>query len=154
MISQPSSARLIDAVRQALRENIAPVVSDPTALNLLGMIDSLLDNAARRCGHEIAWMREEIAAIEAVADRVCAGAAGADGRVAAALAELRAHRAASEHIDAVAPEYNCAGEVLSRCLESEFGDDDALRSAIAAVLDARLAREAALRGNFALVGRE
>lgn len=164
MITCPSSTRLIDAARQALRENIAPALNDPVAINLLGMVDSLLDNAARRCGHEIAWMREEIAAIEAVANKVRLSGANTSGSVEEALADLRDHRvncADSDHTMDVVGEYNRAGEVLSRCLEIKWDDINAaaenhgaLRAEIEAVLDARLAREAAMRGNFMLVGRE
>lgn len=153
MIARPSCPQLIEAVRTALRDQIAPALDDKGIQSMLGMVDTLLENAARRCEHEIAWMREEIADIEKVAGRLLAAGIDKDSRIANALAELRSRRTPSDHTPDVADDYNRAGELLSLCLETELDDNSELHCAVEDVLYARVAREAEIRGAFALVGR-
>ena len=158
MITQPSCSRYLDVVREELRTSVAPSVSDPAALAALGMIDSILVNVIARCDHEVAWMREEIAAIEGCAEAVLtAGADTAGGdpgdTVAASLAELRANRSASDHTADVRVEYDLAGEVLSRSLEAGLAAGPPLATLVRGVLEERLAREIEIRGDFSLVGR-
>ena len=153
MITQPSCSRLLAVVRAELESTVLPAVSNPSVLAALGMIDSILANVGARCDHEVAWMREEIAEIETVADEVVAAGADAGSRVAAALDELRAHRGPSDHTADVQGEYGLAGEVLSRALEAALPHGGALRDRVRSVLEHRLRREIEIRGDFTLVGR-
>lgn len=153
MISSPSCARLLEVVRAELRATVAPVVSDPSITAALGMIDSILQNVGVRCDHEVAWMREEIAEIEVVADAVVAANADTESRVSAALEQLRTHRSPSDHTPDVQAEYNLASEVLSCALEAAIPTGGTLRDRVRSVLEHRLRREVEIRGNFTVVGR-
>lgn len=153
MISSPSCTRLLEVVREELRGTVAPVVSDPSVSAALGMIDSILQNVGARCDHEVAWMREEIAEIEVVADEVVAANADTESRVSAALERLRTHRSPSDHTSDVQAEYNLASEVLSCALEAAVPAGRALRDRVRSVLEHRLRREVEVRGNFNVIGR-
>ncbi|MGB8408089.1 MAG: hypothetical protein WCE30_28890 [Mycobacterium sp.] len=153
MISEPSCSRLLEVVRAELQSTVVPAVSDAGVIAALGMIDSILANVGARCDHEIAWMREEIADIEAIADEVVAAGADPESRVGAALDGLRAHRSPSDHTADVRAEYDRAGEVLSRALEATLPRADTLRPRVRSVLERRLRREIEIRGDFTVVGR-
>jgi hypothetical protein len=153
MISQPSCSRLLEVVRAELQSTVAPTVSDPAITAVLGMIDSVLRNVGSRCDHEVAWMRDEIAEIETAADEVVANCADDGVLVSEALADLRAHRSPSDHTADVQAEYDLAGEVLSRALEATIPVRGALRDRVRSILEHRLSREVAIRGDFTLVGR-
>ena len=153
MITQPSCQRLVDVVRAELAGTIAPAIEDPGLRAMLGMIDSILAGVSARCGHEVAWMREEIRLIEEAAEATVAVGADVDGRVAAAGAELRAGRATTDEVADVEREYDLAGEVLSRCLEAALPAGPEPASIVRAVLEQRLHRELQIRGEFSLVGR-
>ena len=118
MITSPSSSQLIESVRHELLTRIKPVVSDAEALGMLAMMDSILASVAVRCGHEVAWMREEIAEIERGAETVIHANADKSGSVAAALTALRDQRSPSDNLDQLDAEYQLAGEVLSRSVEA------------------------------------
>lgn len=146
MITHPSTTELIDQVRQQLTTSVAPAIQDPQILGLLGMLDALLHRASVRAENEISWMREEILDIEQMAD----GPGAQDSRIAEALGALRAGRRSSDTASAVAAEYRLASEVLCRGLES--GGEIAVASRV--ILDARLARESTVLGDFSLVARD
>jgi hypothetical protein len=156
MITRPSSEQLVRAVRAELTEHVKPTVSDPAILESLGMIDSLLAMVERRVDGEAAWLREEVAAIEAAAAEIAGTHDDRDGRVAAALAELRPARgtAGGSEMDALRREYSAAGEVLSRCLEVALPLGGRRRQQFEEILHTRLAREVSIRGDFSLVGRD
>jgi hypothetical protein len=159
MIARPSSRQLLETVRAELCGNIRSSVTDPDALARLDMIDSILGSVITRADDEVAWLREEIAAIERAASAVLAADADHGGRVAEALAALRANRAGRLHpsdrdrLPALHAEYNLAGEVLSRALEAGTRAGGELRTRVEAVLADRLHREAHIRGEFSLAGR-
>jgi len=153
VITQPSCGRYLEVVREELRATVAPAVTDPAAQAALGMIDSILAAVATRCDHEVAWMREEIADIEACATAVLDAGADPAGMVAEALAALRAHRSPSDHTGDVRAEYDLAGEVLSRSLEAGLARGGELAGVVRGALERRLAREMQIRGEFSLVGR-
>lgn len=153
MIARPLCSQLLEAVRAALRQDVAPAVSDPKVAQTLGMIDAILRGVAVRCDHEIAWMREEIAEIEQTAEALIAEGIDSGGRVTEALFDLRSNRSGSDHVDDVQAEYDRAGEVLSRCLEAALPAGGPIRQRSVAVLQSRLAREVQIRGDFELVGR-
>jgi hypothetical protein len=152
MISQPSTERLLEVIRQELRDNIAPkVAADGSAVASLQMVDHVLETLARRASHEIAWMTEEIQALQGLGEQVVA-AIGPDCRTAAAVAALQAVDSASLHLDDVAQRYSLASEILS-CAIEELPTDSPIRGQAEAALDDRLAREVAIIGEFQLVGR-
>jgi hypothetical protein len=153
VISIPSCSRLLEVVRDELRTAVMPAVSDPAASAALGMIDSILHNVIERCDHEVAWMREEIAEIETVADDVIAAGADPESRVGTALELLRTQRSASDHTADVQAEYDLAGEVLSSALEAAVPAGPDLRDRTRSVLESRLRREIQIRGDFTVVGR-
>ena len=154
MIVRPTSSRLIALVRKELKENIAPALSDPRLKVNLQMIDAILGGVAVRSDHEVAWILEEIEDIEAVGDLIAkSGISGAE-RVVEALAELRDKRSTSLHVEDLLADYDHAGEVLSRALETTMTADGKLRKRVEALLDSRIEKSVAIRGDFALVGRE
>jgi hypothetical protein len=146
VITHPSTRELIEQVRQQLSQGVAPAIDDEQLLGLLGMIDALLQRASMRAEFEIEWMREEIRAVEQMATGPGAG----DERIVEALAALRAGKQGTDVASAVSAEYRLAGEVLSRGLES--GGEVAAASH--AILEQRLAHEAEILGDFALVARD
>lgn len=157
MITYPSTARLINAVRHALNESIAPALQDSGARNTLGMIDSLLKNAAQRCENELEWMHQEIAEIEAMADKIVHASMDSNGGIRGALETLRSYRSecARKRIAAsVEMQYRYAGEALSRCLEANLSAATNLQAEVVTLLEQRQTREATICGDFVLVGRE
>lgn len=153
MISLPSSSQLLEAIKRELRENVRSVVTDPAATDSLDMIESLLGSVAVRCAHEIAWMREEIAEAETVAEAILKAGADQGGKIGTALASLRANRSTSDHTSDVQREYNLGSELLSCCLEATLLTGGDLRSRAAAALENRLAHELSIRGELSLSGR-
>jgi hypothetical protein len=151
MITLASGSRVISAIRADLRDVVAPAVSDPAAALTLQMIDMVLGQLEASADDQGAWMREEIADVEALAETVLAERAELEP-VAAALAALRAGRAPSERLGELRAEYKLASEVLSVILESLVAEPGPLRDRALAVLGARLARELRIRGEFTLVG--
>jgi hypothetical protein len=153
MIARPSSRQLLETVRTELLTTIKHAVTDADALARLDMIDSILGSVIMRSDDEVAWLREEIAAIERAGDAVLADGADGTGQVAAALAVLRANRATSYRLPDLHAEYNLAGEVLSRAVEAGSRAGGRLRRTVEEVLEERLRREVLIRGEFSLAGR-
>ena len=153
MIARPSARQLLTTIRTELQTSVRAAVSGEDVLARLDMIDSILASVIARADDEAVWLREEIAAITRVAERVVAEGADADGRVADALADLRAHPAGSDRLPDLHDEYTRAGEVLSRAIEAGSRVGGSLRAAVEAVLEDRLQREVHIRGDFSLAGR-
>jgi hypothetical protein len=151
VITQPSSARIIEVLQQELSEHIAPALAGPACEASIQMIQHILSTLAVRVEHEVAWLVEETAAIEAIAARVVDANLRAE-RVAAALAKLRAAPGESLHLSDVAARYSLASEILS-CLLEDVPNDSELRPELEAQLDLRLAHEVDVIGDFQLVGR-
>lgn len=154
MITSPTSSQLLAAVRNELQVKIKPCVTDQEALGILGMIDSILGSVEARSGHEVAWMREEIAEIERGAEAVIAAHADTGGVVSVALKTLRERRSPSDHIDHLDAEYQLAGELLSCALEAAMSAGGELRELVKGILAKRTAREVQIRGAFSLAGRD
>jgi hypothetical protein len=156
MITRPSSEQLVRAVRAELTEQVKPKIDDPAVLESLGMMDALLSMVERRVDREAAWMREEVAAIEAAAAELIGTENDRDGRVGAALADLRRARetGSGSELEVLRRGYDAAGEILSRCLEAALPVGGRVRERFEEILRARLAREVAIRGDFSLVGRD
>ena len=88
MIARPSARQLLTTIRTELQTSVRAAVSGEDVLARLDMIDSILASVIARADDEAVWLREEIAAITRVAERVVGEGADADGRVADALADL------------------------------------------------------------------
>lgn len=152
MITLAAGAKVISAVRADLRDVVAPTVTDPTATLTLQMIDMVLGQLETSVDDQGAWMREEIADIEQLADEVLA-ALPETPALGAALTALRTGRAPSERLGELRAEYKLASEVLSVVLEAVVGIPGPLKDRALGVLGARLEREQAIRGEFVLVGQ-
>ena len=151
MITQPTTARILEVVRRELAENVLPVTTDVQAQASLQMIDHILATVGVRVQDEIAWMIEEADAVGALGEQITDALPEAAG-VAAALAALRAGTSTSLRYDDVAARYSLAGEVLS-CAFEEVPPDAPLRSSVEAELDRRLRHEVEIMGEFQLVAR-
>jgi hypothetical protein len=153
MITRPSAATLLEVICEELNSTVAPAVTDAGALQALAMIGAVVKIVANRCDHEIGWMVEEIATIEALCDRVIDGGHDVDGSIAAKLLELRS---ATVRYDAAAltARYSNASELLSKCLETTILVGGEIRVAAEGALKLRADHEASLRGVIeGLVGR-
>jgi hypothetical protein len=152
MIGRPTTEQLLLACCQVLADDVLPAVTDETTRVHLAMLDKVLRNAAVRAAHEIAWMREEVAAIEGYARAV--EAATQDDAVRIAREELVSGPHESLHLDDVTEVYHRAGDLLSACLEAALAGDRAERVREGeALLAARLAHENAVVGGWDAAGR-
>lgn len=151
MIARPTTEQvLLDCSRVVA--GVLPEVADETTRVRLVMLEAVLRTTAVRAGHEIAWMREETAAVEGYAASV--GAATADDALRAARAELAAGPHDSLHLDDVTEVYCRAGDVLSSALEAALsaGREDLVRAG-EALLAARLDHEHRVVGGWDSAGR-
>ena len=150
MISRPTTQQLLDDCARELREGVIPLLSDPGLVVNLQMMELVLQSCALRAGHEIAWMADEIAAI----DTYVADVASAHVIVQPALDALRAAPAPSLHLTDRSDEYHLAGEALAQAIEACMAADDAARLRLGIdLLQARRGRETELRPNFYFPGR-
>jgi len=155
MITRPTTAQLVEVVRRELAERVAPAVSDPQVTTSLQMVDHILQTLAVRAEHEVGWMADEMAAIEAVGQQVADSGLPGAAAVAEAITAFRAGRTAGRSTAEITDDYNAATEVLSRCVEATFATGGALRDTVTGLLDQRLAHETDVIGSdFQLVGRQ
>jgi len=116
MLSRPTTEQiLLDCCRE-LTTNVLPSLTDATAQVSVIMVETVLRNTAVRAAHEVAWMREETADIEAYAREVAAQAPGTT--LETALAALAGAPRDSLHLDDVVETYCRAGNALSAALET------------------------------------
>jgi spore germination protein GerM len=116
MLSRPTTEQiLLDCCRE-LMTNVLPSLTDATAQVSVIMVETVLRNTAVRAAHEVAWMRDETADIEAYVREVAAQAPGTT--LETALAALAAAPRDSLHLDDVVETYCRAGNVLSAALET------------------------------------
>jgi len=153
MISKPTTPQLIDAACTELETKIAPAISDPATKIVVDMALAVLRGAAIRSANEVAWMREEAEAIDALAARLVAELPDATD-----LAE--AHRAYTDgrtgslYLADVLADYERASEVLSRAAEAAYRDGSAERiAAVRQLFDQRMANEKTVIGEFMAAGR-
>ena len=153
MITLPSASQVALEIRRELLEQIGPELTSERARVSLEMIENCLRNLAVRAEHEIAWMREECDAIEALATAVAEALDAAAVRD--ALAAYRDGRTTSLHVADVQRDYDRAGEALSCTAEALARSDDhpQLRARLAEVFATRQAHELEIMGEFAFVGR-
>lgn len=135
MLTRPTTEQILIGIATDLSESVLAHVHDEPARVLLAQIDQILRGLATRSAHEIAWMHDEAAAIEA-----STGAA--------------VGRPASLHLDDVVAWYDSVSRALSAALDDAFALGDAGRVAeLKVVLDARSATEMKIVGPLDLVGR-
>lgn len=147
MLARPTTEQvLLDCARE-LMEGVLPSLSDETAQVRVVMLDSVLRSMAVRAGHEIAWMTEETAEIEAYV-----------AEVAAAAPELVGPPGpgpdAGLHLDDVVERYCRAGRDFSAALEAAVHvSDAALVARGEELLDRRAAHERDAMAGWSPTGR-
>jgi hypothetical protein len=152
VISRPTTEQLLLDCCRVLEDDVLPGMADATMQVRLVMLGKVLRNAAVRAAHEVAWMREETAQIEAYA-RAVATTTGSDG-LRAALDELPSGPHDSLHLVDVVDVYVRASDLLSVALEAALaGDDDGLVREGELLLSARLAHENDVVGGWDAAGR-
>jgi len=152
MLSRPTTEQiLLDCCRE-LMTSVMPALTDATAQVSLIMVETVLRNTAVRAAHEVAWMRDETADIEAYANEVAAQASGTT--LETALAVLAAAPRASLHLDDVVETYCRAGNVLSAALETAVasGRTDLIRRG-EEILDVRSGHETEVMAGWTPTGR-
>jgi hypothetical protein len=150
MITRPTTQQLLEDCARELRDDVIPAISDPTVIVNLQMMELVLQSCALRAGHEIAWMADEVAAIDAYVTDVAVHHA----EVTAALAALRDAPSTSLHLADRADQYHLAGEALAQAVEACLAaDDKALLRRGIDLLQSRRSRETELRPNFYFPGR-
>ena len=152
MITSPSTSQLVRSVSAELRAKVLPELSDPALLVEVEMMLSMLDMAAVRADHEVAWMLQEADGIEAVLSEAAAADA-LPGAVHDALDALRSSRPADLTYPEVQRHYALAGEALARAADLSHAGDERLRSLVWSLLEARVDHELATIGAYVAVGR-
>ena len=152
MLSRPTTEQiLLDCCRE-LMTNVLPALSDATAQVSVIMVETVLRNTAVRAAHEVAWMRDETADIEAYANEVAAQAPGTT--LETALAALAAAPRDSLHLDDVVETYCRAGNALSAALETAVaGGLTGLIQRGEEILDVRNGHETEVMAGWSPTGR-
>ncbi len=152
MLSRPTTEQiLLDCCRE-LMTNVLPSLTDATAQVSVIMVETVLRNTAVRAAHEVAWMREETADIEAYAQAVAAQAPGTT--LETALAALAAAPRDSLHLDDVVETYCRAGNALSAALETAVASGLApLIQRGEEILDVRTGHETDVMAGWSPTGR-
>jgi hypothetical protein len=154
MISRPTTEQILADCAREVRETFMPATNEAGLKVMLEMLEQVLAQCALRSGHELAWMAEEIEAIEPFVVAVVAGVAPAPSPTSAALDALRAGRTTSLYLDDRCTEYHLASEALATAMDAAYdAGHKELVAAGMALLDARRDREAVLRPNFFFPGR-
>lgn len=152
MITTPSTSQLVRAVSSELRAKVLPELTDPALLVELEMMLSMLDMAAVRADHEIAWMLQEADGIDAALSEAAA-AGELPGPVRDALAALQASQPADLSYPEVQRHYGRASEALACAAELAHAGDERLRSLVWSLLEGRVDHELATIGAYVAVGR-
>lgn len=152
MVSRPTTEQLLlDCVKE-LMQGVLPFVSEAPAIIRIYMIEQVLRSAAIRSANEIAWMREEVPAIEAYGRAL--HDAVANEELAALLTSLDEADENDLTLNAVAERYFRAGEVLSTALEmAVLSGHDELREQGEQIVVARMARERVVMAGWSPTGR-
>jgi hypothetical protein len=104
MLSRPTTEQiLLDCCRE-LMTTVLPSLTDETAQVSVIMVETVLRNTAVRAAHEVAWMRDETADIEAYARAVAAQVPGT-ASLETALAALADTPRDSLHLNDVVETY-------------------------------------------------
>lgn len=152
MISRPTTEQVLLDCCRVLGDEVLPALSDPVAQVRVVMLEKVLRNAAVRAAGEIAWMREETAAIEGYVREVVDRTSDEPARH--ALAALRVSPRDSLLLDDVVESYCRAGDALSAALEAALAARSAdLQRDGERLLEERLAREDVVVGGWQSAGR-
>jgi hypothetical protein len=148
MITRPTTDALIADCCRELMDAILPGLRDETLKLRLVMTETVLRNAAVRAAHEIAWMREETAALMAYAGQV-AERLGGEPRA----ADLAEGLGDSLHLADVTDRYERAGQAFAAALAAarEAGAADLVAQA-RELLRERIATEKRVMATYAVVG--
>jgi len=150
MMSRPTTAQLVDAIRENLSAAILPAIDDPGQQKLLAMIDHLLQTVAVRAEHEIDWMVTHNRAVVALAQDVVE-AGSAPEPVIAALARYRENHSTSLAAREVTANYALAAEVLAAMLEASISDAGEFGGAARELLQRDVEHGVQIVGEFELV---
>jgi hypothetical protein len=152
VIGRPTTEQVLLDCCRVLEVDVLPSVADDTMQLRLVMLGKVLRNAAVRAAHEVAWMREETAAMVAYA-RTVAATTAADG-LRTALEVLTAAPHDSLHLADVVEVYGRASDALSAALEAALaaGRQDLVREGTS-LLATRLAHENDVVGGWDAAGR-
>jgi hypothetical protein len=152
MLSRPTTEQILLDCCHELMTTVLPSLTDATAQVSVIMVETVLRNTAVRAAHEVAWMREETADIEAYAQKVAAQAPGTT--LETALAALAAAPRASLHLDDVVETYCRAGNALSAALETAVASGLApLIQRGEEILDVRTGHETDVMAGWSPTGR-
>ena len=153
MISRPTTEQLLRNVASELEARVHPAIADPGLQVVVEMLQQLVASCAVRSAHEIAWLREEEAAMLAYAVDVVA-ALPESVPVQAAIDAWEAGRDGGLHLDQVVADYSLAGEALSCALEAAMAAGHReLSDRAGALVAMRVGRETEIRGSFVMSGR-
>ena len=135
MLTQPTTDKILLAIANDLNAIVQPVVDDEQAKVLLGQIDQLLRRLSRRSATEIAWMVEEINAINETLGR--------EGKEITSLL-----------LADVATEYSEASGALGDAIDEAFAsNDEGMIMKLKNLLSLRIEKEQEILGQLDLVGR-
>jgi hypothetical protein len=153
VISRPTTEQILNDCAREVRETLLSAV-DGTLRVTLEMLEQVLAQCALRAAHEMAWMAQEVDAIEPFVADVVSAIAPAPSAVADALQVLRGGRTSSLHLDDRCAEYHLASEALSCAIEAALAADHGdLSKRGVSLLQVRRDRETELRPNFYFPGR-
>ena len=152
MITTPSTSQLVRSVSSELRAKVLPELTDPALLVELEMMLSMLDMAAVRADHEIAWMLQEADGIDAALSEAAA-AGELPGPVRDALDALQSSQPTDLSYPEVQRHYGLASEALARAADLAHAGDERLRSIVWSLLEGRVDHELATIGAYVAVGR-
>ena len=150
MMSTPTVAQLVTAIRAQLSEVVAPAVEDPAAGRVLGMVDHLLQTIAVRAEHEIEWMVAHGDDVVGLAEEFVDGEGGSES-IALALNRYRAEHRGSLSTSAVTENFALANGVLSAILETTVSDDGPLARRARDLMRRDVAHAVDIVGDFVLV---
>ena len=153
MLSRPTTEQiLLDCCRE-LMTTVLPSLTDATAQVSVIMVETVLRNTAVRAAHEVAWMRDETADIEAYVQAVAAQVPGTASLDTALAAQAAAPRD-SLHLDDVVETYCQAGNALSAALETAVASGLAtLIQRGEEILDVRTGHETDVMAGWTPTGR-
>jgi hypothetical protein len=150
MMSTPTVAQLVTAIRAQLSEVVAPAVEDPAAGRVLGMVDHLLQTIAVRAEHEIEWMVTHVDDVVGLAEEIVAGEGGSES-IDLALNRYRAEHRRSLSTSAMTANFALANGVLSAILETTVSDDGPLARRARDLMRRDVAHAVDIVGDFVLV---
>jgi hypothetical protein len=139
VIAKPTTEQILNECSRELIETVLPAVTDDAVKVTVLMMDVVLRNTAKRAGHEIAWMIDEINELVAFVGNT--GESAGDG-------------ADSLHLDDVVERYSRASAAFAAALESAVaaGDDENSRRG-SALLERRVGQEQEVMCGWSPVGR-